>query len=527
MIGGKYPEMFRLGLRNMWGYKLRSFLTVLGISFGVGCVIAMVALGEGAQRELLAKIGRLGIRNIIINSVKPSDEDDGGSGQTSWVASYGLTRKDYRQIRATVRSASVVLPVHTNSLRIWEGSKPVDARVHGVMPEHLNLFKLEVVRGRTLTPLDNLQLNQVCVVRPALLRALAFYGDPLGHYLAVGPDFFRIVGVLREEEFTGYARKALNAEAKMQAQYVLEMMMNADGLFPDSDGNIDYKGQWVLLEAFSDVGQTLGYDALPNSESNRYQDTNASGMFLGAAEELFAALAERMPADVQENSLAIQALTWYAATTGNADGKTQAIDKIASFGDALIAADKANATENASAIRGLVEAYRVTGDAKYKDAAAEAFNALVEDYNPETGIYKSQSVYTIDDVAVIMGALNSSRLFISDAVDGAKVEEQFTMFFNHAVNKSGLQQSVPPIEVAKSPFEQEEPPIYYGYPTIPMPPMAGGEFGIAPVFATEVSWDGSAWNATDGNFDAAGAMHVSNEFIWFHNDEVNGFPEIP
>ena len=50
---------------------------------------------------------------------------------------------------------------------------------------------------------------------------------------------------------------ALNAEAKMQAQYALEMLMNEDGLFPDSDGNLDYKGQWVLLEAFSDVGQML------------------------------------------------------------------------------------------------------------------------------------------------------------------------------------------------------------------------------------------------------------------------------
>jgi len=59
-----------------------------------------------------------------------------------------------------------------------------------------------------------------------------------------------------------------------------------------------------------------------------------------------------------------------------------------------------------------------------------------------------------------------------------------------------------------------------------MPPMAGGDFGIAPVFATEVKWDGSQWSVTNGNFDSAGAMHASNEFIWFHNDEVNGFPEV-
>ena len=49
---------------------------------------------------------------------------------------------------------------------------------------------------------------------------------------------------------------------------------------------------------------------------------------------------------------------------------------------------------------------------------------------------------------------------------------------------------------------------------------------IPSVFATEVSWDGSQWSVTNDRFDAAGSMHASNEFIWFHNDEVNGFPEV-
>jgi len=111
-------------------------------------------------------------------------------------------------------------------------------------------------------------------------------------------------------------------------------------------------------------------------------------------------------------------------------------------------------------------------------------------------------------------------------VDQAKAEEIFTGFFESAVNMSGLQMSAPPKNVAKGVFEQDEPDIYYAYPGMAMPPMAGGEFGIAPVFATEVSWDGSQWGVTNSRFDAARAMHASNEFIWFHNDEVNGFPEV-
>ncbi len=219
MIAGKYAEMFRLGVRNMWGYRLRSFLTVLGISVGIAAVIAMVALGQGAQEELLAQYGRLGIRNIIVSSVKPSDEDQGSAGQTSWVARYGLTRRDYRQIRATVRSAVSVLPVHTHADRIWEGSRSVDARIHGVLPEQMRLFRLDVVRGRPLTAMDNIRLNQVCVVRPGLLRALHYYGPALGHHLQVGDEYYEIVGVLREEEFTGLTRKALNADPRSLELY--------------------------------------------------------------------------------------------------------------------------------------------------------------------------------------------------------------------------------------------------------------------------------------------------------------------
>ena len=57
MIGGKYAEMVLLGFRNMWGYKLRTFLSMLSISFGIASVIAIFATAEGAQREILAQIG--------------------------------------------------------------------------------------------------------------------------------------------------------------------------------------------------------------------------------------------------------------------------------------------------------------------------------------------------------------------------------------------------------------------------------------------------------------------------------------
>ena len=132
----------------------------------------------------------------------------------------------------------------------------------------------------------------------------------------------------------------------------------------------------------------------------------------------------------------------------------------------------------------------MSGDAKYLTAAADVFSGMAAEYDTASGVFSSQDTYTVDDVAVIMGAVNSLKLFGGSAVNQDKAEEIFTGFFESAVNLSGLQQSAPPKDVAKGTFEQDEPDIYYAYPGMPMPPMAGGDFGIAPVFATEVKWDG-------------------------------------
>ena len=215
MIAGKYAEMFALGLRNMWGYKLRSFLSMLSISFGIASVIAMFATAEGAQREILEQIGRFGIKNIIVNSITPPDNEQGpGTGRASWISSYGLTFKDARQIEATVPSAAVVLPVHTRSDTIWQGSRKVDARMHGVLPSYMDLLKLEIEAGRSLTPLDSVGLQRICVVRPGLLRALGYFGEPIGHRIQLGGEFYEIVGILKQLEFTGLTRKALNADSR-------------------------------------------------------------------------------------------------------------------------------------------------------------------------------------------------------------------------------------------------------------------------------------------------------------------------
>ncbi len=335
------------------------------------------------------------------------------------------------------------------------------------------------------------------------------------------------------ERFKGMV---LNLEAKMQTQFALKNLMNADGFFVAAakhqdgqttvtDTSTKLSDQFQMLLALSDVSSTL-------TDRENYPllfDEQAGGMFRQAADMLFAGLSERQPTSIKDLSWGTIALIWYAANTQDPELQAQAIGLITKFGDALVSANKNTITEKTQAIRGLIEAYRLSQDAKYLKSAADAFESLSEEYDVAHGIFASQTKYTIEQVAHVLGALNALQRYGGDSVELDRVEQVLNGFFESVVDMSGLQLSAPPVGMMMGKYETELPSeLYYRYPTVPMPPMAGKPYGIAPVFASEVTFDLSAeqWAVTNGRFDTAGAMLASNEMIWFQDYATSGFPEV-
>jgi len=204
----RFLEFAALAVRNLNGYALRSFLTTLGVVFGIASVVTMMALGRGAEEEILREIDKLGITNVIINSVKPP-EDTNANATRSWTVKYGLTFADFEQIQETVRGLRHALPVHSYVERAWEGSKREDVLVQGVTPDYFAATKIPVARGRSLTAADEEARRPVAVVHQQLIRALGYYGDPLGYDLRVGEQIYEVVGILEDDEFQGFIRKAL------------------------------------------------------------------------------------------------------------------------------------------------------------------------------------------------------------------------------------------------------------------------------------------------------------------------------
>lgn len=220
MIARDLGTLLRLGLRNLAGYKLRTALTMTGVTLGVIAVIVMLAIGAGAERALLREIGRLGIENIIVNSVRPPEKKEDTQTRSWQFNRYGLTFKDEKQIRNTIPGLKKVLPVHKRRESVWWGSKKIEATVYAVHSRHMRLFNLQVVRGRNLTEYDGAALKRVCIIRAGLRPELGILRDPLGMQLQVGDGYYEVVGILRDQDFLGYARKALDIDAKTTEIYV-------------------------------------------------------------------------------------------------------------------------------------------------------------------------------------------------------------------------------------------------------------------------------------------------------------------
>ncbi|MCP3918332.1 MAG: FtsX-like permease family protein [bacterium] len=213
-------EVLVLGLKNLLRNKLRSFLTMLGMIFGVGSVIAMLSVGAGARHEILTRIQELGVRNIILNSVKPPEEVKPDSSEQTWRVSFGLTFEDAEAIDATVPAVDRILRVNRIKKRAWYGSKRLETSVLGVEPEYLRMFNLEVGAGRPFNETDARDRAKVCLVRRGLIRQLETIEDPVGMWLLIGDFSFQIIGVLADEQFRSHTRKALAIDGRAQEVYI-------------------------------------------------------------------------------------------------------------------------------------------------------------------------------------------------------------------------------------------------------------------------------------------------------------------
>ena len=186
------PEL-RQGFDNLRAHKLRSLLTMLGMIFGVAAVIAMLSIGAGAQQQVIAFIEQLGVSNVIVEAREAADEQ---ALQKVRKLSAGLSFQDYRSIKANVPGLDTstarkrISP--TKMLPKPQGDVPT---VYGVSPAYPTIGALAVTRGRFFSEEEDTAAAAVAVLGQAATAALFGGADPIGQFVKINAQWFRVIGI--------------------------------------------------------------------------------------------------------------------------------------------------------------------------------------------------------------------------------------------------------------------------------------------------------------------------------------------
>ena len=152
-------DQLKLSFSNLMRHKVRSILTSLGIIFGVGSVIAMLAISEGAKIQALAQIEAMGTDKIIVATRKPpaSGKDVSDSSGNSLMERYGITVSDLEHIRK-MDNVETVSVARNARKKILSGMKRLDLSLVGVSTDFLGFSRSQIVQGRWLSPIDGITI---------------------------------------------------------------------------------------------------------------------------------------------------------------------------------------------------------------------------------------------------------------------------------------------------------------------------------------------------------------------------------
>ncbi|MCG8462426.1 MAG: ABC transporter permease, partial [Holophagales bacterium] len=187
-------DVLRMAADNLAAHKLRSALTLLGVVFGVGAVIAMLAIGAGAEAQALQSISRLGLHNVVVRAkVLAADE-----AEEVRAKSVGVSLRDAEAIRDAVPGVERVTPVVAiDPWSVLSDERTAEsARVLGVPGDYPEVVSIQLSEGRFLDARDVMDHAQVAVIGDEIRRELFGSGQALGRWLKIEDVWMEVIGVL-------------------------------------------------------------------------------------------------------------------------------------------------------------------------------------------------------------------------------------------------------------------------------------------------------------------------------------------
>lgn len=198
----RYVHSLNIAVEAVIANRFRSMLTALGIIFGVAAVIAMMAIGNGARKEILDQMKMVGVNNIVITPLleksggEGNSDDEGGGQKLQKKYSPGLTLEDAESIRQIIPAVTRVSPeVKYDSYVIKEGKRS-PAKLIGVTNDFFEVYNLQLYAGQHFQEQQQVNGSPVCIIGPSVKARFFSREDPLGKTIKCGGIWLTVIGVL-------------------------------------------------------------------------------------------------------------------------------------------------------------------------------------------------------------------------------------------------------------------------------------------------------------------------------------------
>ncbi|HPN85070.1 MAG TPA: ABC transporter permease [Victivallales bacterium] len=190
-------DLLKMSVHNLFLHKVRSILTSLGIIFGVGSVISMLAISEGAKRESLAEIEAMGTDKIFVFSKKPSYSSSEGGFDAGMVQEFGINGTDLNTLM-NFENIERITTARNARKKILKGATQLKATVVAVSADFISDSKSEIIEGRWFAPSDFRNKLPICIIGKNVRKNMFSLSkrDVIGETIRVENFVLKIIGII-------------------------------------------------------------------------------------------------------------------------------------------------------------------------------------------------------------------------------------------------------------------------------------------------------------------------------------------
>lgn len=238
-----------VALEAVQSNKVRSTLTALGIIFGVAAVISMLAVGNGAEKEVMDMMKLVGSNNIVVQPFVGEEEETVENNKQRRKYSPGLSLDDVQNISSTVPNIENICPEVKYDLAAVANGRRVKTSIIGVTQEFFQVFNLEFSEGTVFSREQVRSSKAVCVIGKSLRQRLFPGIDPIDKQIKCGGIWYTVVGVLSGKSAAGEELEALGV-----SRYANEVLVPVHTLL------LRYKNKHLVTEQMITAAHEAGND---------------------------------------------------------------------------------------------------------------------------------------------------------------------------------------------------------------------------------------------------------------------------